>query len=253
MSIVDKLKRRMLLDHLASMVEPPGEDLVTLGSDYGYSTVPKSALKPGAVAVCVGAGEDITFDVDLNDAGLDLYCLDPTPRSKAHVDMVLQGAAEGKDVVSVSGQPTRYDLSNFNPNLFHFMPVGIWISDERQKFFAPKKESKVSHSIVNLEETEDFFEADCVTLQTLQKSLSGPVQILKLDIMGAEYEVIKNLVQTQFWVPVICVELDECQFPRRPGAKKRVLEIVSLLKGAGYKFVHLKLSNATFVRNGHPV
>jgi FkbM family methyltransferase len=42
----------------------------------------------------VGAGEDISFDVELNKKGLDVYCVDPTPRVTEHIAKVLE-AAEG--------------------------------------------------------------------------------------------------------------------------------------------------------------
>src|SRR5690348_3239944 len=96
MSLSTKINRQLILMQIKQRMQKPTEELVTLGSEYGANTVPKSALKPGAVAVCAGAGEDVTFDVELNNKGLLVYCLDPTPRAVEHVDEVVAAAKEGR-------------------------------------------------------------------------------------------------------------------------------------------------------------
>jgi FkbM family methyltransferase len=248
MKIVDKLRRRLILSQLQSKVEQGGGDLVTLGSEYGGSTVPRSALVAGAVAVCAGAGEDITLDVELNRAGLDVYTLDPTPRAISHVEALVLAAQNGESFKTVTDTPEPYNLNGFELANFHFMPVGIWTSDGPVRFFSPQDEHQVSHSIVNLEQSGSYFEAECIDFESLQKTVGRPIMILKIDIMGAEFDLIKDMMGRKFFVPVLAVELDECQYPSRPGAKRRLFGIIDLLKGSGYSFLHLSRSNALFVR-----
>ena len=49
---------------------------------------------------------------------------------------------------------------------FHFMPVGLWSEDTVLRFFAPRDPAHVSHSVVNLQRTEDYFEAPVRSIPT---------------------------------------------------------------------------------------
>src|SRR3546814_18913651 len=54
---------------------------------------------------------------------------------------------------------------------FHFMPVGLWSEDATLRFYAPRDPTHVSHSIVNLQETESYFEARCRRIASLMAEL----------------------------------------------------------------------------------
>ncbi|HEX4392055.1 MAG TPA: hypothetical protein VH084_11015 [Mycobacterium sp.] len=56
-------------------------DLVRLGTDLCGWRLPEFILRPGAVAFCVGAGEDISFDLALRDREMRVVTIDPTPVS----------------------------------------------------------------------------------------------------------------------------------------------------------------------------
>lgn len=62
--------------------------MVRLGSDGCGWWVPKAVVRPRAIAYCAGAGEDISFDLELHRRGLTVVTIDPTPRAIAHVDSV---------------------------------------------------------------------------------------------------------------------------------------------------------------------
>ena len=66
------------------------------------------------------------------------------------------------------------------------------------RFFSPKDKSHVSHSIVNLQETEDYFEARCMTLRRMCGWLHlQQVRLQKVDIEGAQYEVLRSVTHAQ--------------------------------------------------------
>ncbi len=59
--------RRTLLAPLLRVRDDP--TLVRLGSPGGGWWVPESVVRAGAVAYCAGAGEDVTFDLELHRRG----------------------------------------------------------------------------------------------------------------------------------------------------------------------------------------
>jgi FkbM family methyltransferase len=199
----------------------PRRDLVHIGSEYGGYVVPLELLDATATCYSCGVGEDVTFDLGLIDAtGCTVYAFDPTPRAAAYAAQI--EAAEPR---------------------FRFLPYGIWSSNERKRFFAPSDEAHVSHSIHNLQQTGDFFEAECLTLATIMGELGhDQIDLLKLDVEGAEFDILRNVVDTDIPIRVLCAEFHAL------GNDRLVLGEVRRLVAAGFVPVHTSALTATFVR-----
>lgn len=195
-------------------------DLVRLGSDLGGWWVPQPAVRPGAVAYCAGAGEDITFDLALLAKGCRVVTFDPTPRAIEHVQKSAPGDGS-----------------------FRFVPIGWWDEETELRFYAPRDPSHVSHSILNLQRTSDYFVAPVQPPWMLMRDLGDEVvDIIKMDIEGAEYRVLRSMVANGPTPTVLCVEFDQPQ----PLAK--TLLAVHRLRAAGYSLAHIERWNYTFVR-----
>ena len=252
-SILNKVTTRALRpwreSRLRRYLDPDGSELLRFGSDHGGWTIPAWAASTGGVAVCVGAGEDISFDVALNKAGFTVYTLDPTPRAKEHVQAVLR-AAGGGPAPSINQSPTeKYDLKGFARNRFTFAEVGLWNENTTMRFYAPKNPAHVSHSIVNLQRTDEFFEAKCQTLAAFCVSHQiEKIDILKLDVEGSEYAVLGNILKNESLPGVLCVEFDELRNPLDGGLMDRIAKIVDAMQAAGYRLRHVENSNALFTR-----
>jgi FkbM family methyltransferase len=251
--VLDKARKRLLrswwASRLESCVEANGSELVKLGTAHGGWTVPKSAVEAGGTAVCVGAGEDISFDVELNKKGFRVFTVDPTPRAKEHVANVLAAAAGGPPASINNSRVEFYDLHGFDSGRYALLDSGVWNENTVMRFFAPKDPTHVSHSIVNLQGTDEWFEARCETLKTICDSNQiGEINILKLDIEGSEYAVVANIIESGLRPPVLCVEFDEIRNPLDGKLMNRIRSTIKLLGNAGYKFRHLENSNALFVR-----
>lgn len=196
------------------------ETFVRLGTDYGGWWVPLSALHPGSVAYCAGAGEDISFDVALHDRGLRVVTLDPTPRAVSYVS-----ATAPKD------------------GCFVFVPTGIWDEATSLRFYAPRDPAHVSHSIVNHQHTEDYFVAEVRPLRMLMNELGDEeIDILKLDIEGAEHRVIESILDDGVYPRVVCVEFDQ------PCSIRSVIETVRRLQRSRYRLQKIDWWNYTFIR-----
>ena len=76
----------------------------------------------------------------------------------------------------------------------------------RFKPFAFKFPRHVSHSIVNLQNTAEWFETDCKRLSAIMREVGlESLDLLKLDIEGAEYEVLGRLLGDNVRISVLCV------------------------------------------------
>lgn len=221
--------------------------LQKLGTQYGGWTTPVELLGPEAICYCVGAGEDISFDVALAEqVGCQVYIFDPTPRAIAHYQQLRNSVFAGQ-TMSVNNHPSetyQIEQANFTSNL-HFLPYGIYSENATLKFFEPTDSNHVSHSIDNLQQTEKYFSATCKTLATIMKELNHDcLDLLKLDVEGAEGAVLDNMLAEGLRPKVLCVEFDEALQQRKfLSAYGRIRRLVR----AGYDIVADDNWNVTFV------
>lgn len=212
---------RRLLRVLFPARPPAGMTLVRLGGAYGAWTVPEGVVRPDWVVYCAGVGEDISFDLTLIARyGCEVHAFDPTPRSAVYVR---EAAAD---------EPR-----------FHFCDWGLWSHDDEVRFYAPRDPAHVSHSIVNLQGTDDFFVGTVRSLASTMRTLGHDrLDLLKLDIEGAEHAVLDDLVAGPLRPQVLCVEFDQ------PVPPHRVVRTIRRLRSAGYRIAHVSGWDYTFVR-----
>jgi FkbM family methyltransferase len=217
------------VDDHASLPIRSRRDLRRLGNDCAW-VVPVSLLSPGAVCYCAGAGEDISFDVALaGEFQCEVHTFDPTPRAIEYCR----------------------SLAPHLPGNFHFHPWGLWSRDEAKRFYAPRDSRHVSHSIANLQGTTDYFEASCKCLRSILTDLGhSKLTLLKLDIEGAEYEVLRSLLADEIRPVTIAVEFDEIHTPMGNRAAARIRTAANQLIEAGYVLVAQDGANYTFVFSG---
>jgi FkbM family methyltransferase len=195
--------------------------LVRLGSDLCGWWLPEFIIQPGAVAYCAGAGEDISFDLALHDRGMRVVTIDPTPRAVSYV----------KTVAPKSDR-------------FAFVPVGLWDTAAEQRFYYPRDPAIAAWacSIVNLQDTSEYFTAEVDTLRKLMDDLGdNHIDVLKLDIEGAEHRVIDSFIADGLRPVVLCVEFDQ------PVPLRSVLRSIRLLQQSGYCLIRIEGWNYTFV------
>lgn len=194
-------------------------DVVRLGGELGW-TIPRWAAEVPGVAYCAGAGEDITFELALHDRGYRVVLFDPTPRA---IEYVHAHAPQ-------SGR-------------FVFEPAGWWDEHTQLRFYSPRDPAHVSHSVVNLQKTDTFFVADVKPVWQFRDELGdGHIDLVKMDIEGAEYRVLRSLLQHGPLPRVLCVDFDQ------PTPIRRTLVQVLRLRAAGYSLVHVEGWDYTFVR-----
>lgn len=211
-----RLRQTMLRHRLRPAADT---QLVRLGSAYGGWWVPAAILRPGTTAYCAGAGEDITFDLALYEHGCSVTVFDPTPRAIAHV-------------LSTAPQDPR----------FRFLPVGWWSTSQELRFFAPTHPEHVSHSVVNLQGSTEWFSAPVRPVAELMTELGDTkVDLIKMDIEGAEQEVLTSMLSCGPIPEVLCVEFDQ------PQRMRRMVGIARRLEQRGLRLAKIEGWNLTFV------
>jgi FkbM family methyltransferase len=213
--------RRRVIVKLAAMVArattsvEARDDLIRLGSGYGGWWIPAGSVDPSSIVYSAGVGEDVTFDLALIDRfGCHVWAIDPTPRSIEF--------AKGVDDAR-----------------FHFLPLGIWSEDGEQRFYAPANPSHVSHSIVNLQGSQTFFSARCRSLRSLLRELGHDhIDLLKMDIEGAEGPVLDAMIRHGPAPRVLCIEFEAATSPWGLRSRVRRLEragyLVRKIEGRNY-------------------
>jgi len=190
-------------------------NMLRLGTYYGGWWIPRVDPGEGA-AVCVGAGLDVSFDLELQRLGYRVYTVDPTPASIEYV-------------------------TRTTPELT-LVPLGVWEQVGELEFeqdgtytdsWAIGAGDGRSTSVVRFPVT---------TVKELIASLDeGEVAILKLDIEGAEHAVIRSMIQDKMRPRCICVEFDDQRL-------RKVLRSVRQLDHYGYDLYQIENYNFTFVR-----
>jgi hypothetical protein len=209
--------RNMLLGFVVTH-KLPKPDCIKLGSRYGS----KKFVKPNKQVkwlISGGVGEDISFDIEFyNLYQSKLILIDPTLKSKSHINDIFEnlGKSPTSKYSKTGKQPVgSYDLSKINSENLIFINKALY-SDELKEvvLFAPIKEDHVSYSVLQPDKyafSRHLLRSEVVSINTLIKDflLVDEYCIVKLDIEGSEYEVIKSMFKNSFFPQQILVEIDE--------------------------------------------
>lgn len=228
----------------------PPEALLRLGTAYGGWIIPVNAELDGeSICYLAGAGEDISFDCELvKRFGCRARVIDPTPRAIEHFRQLADAVRNGHRFPVNNSSSDFYDLSPEQLTRLSFLPVGLADKDIELKFFLPQNPAHVSCSTVNLQKTEEFFTAQCHRLATVMAQQGdNRVDLLKMDIEGAEYAVIRDLVTAGPLPHMLLIEFDEVHSPQDHDALKRIRTHVQMLNKVGMRCVAVEGSNMTLI------
>jgi len=215
---------------------------IRLGNHLASWTIPSNLLSKDSICYFIGAGEDISFDIEVaNRYQSQVFTFDPTPKAIAHFER-LKDALSSNNLIKELGKETL--------NYLTFKPIGVWKENTKLKFFSPENPNHVSHSVVNLQNTSTYFEAEVKTIKSIMKEMEhDKVDIIKIDIEGAEYEVLKSIIQEQVFPKVLCIEFDEVFNQIDENYKSRINNSLNSLFDNGYEIFHLDYpGNYTLIR-----
>ena len=176
----------------------------------GDALLPVECVTGEWVCYCGGVGEDIRFERYLaHDAAARVWAFDPTPRAARYMEIA------------------DYDRAHL-----HFVPVGLWSSNVTLRFNAPRDPAHVSHSVTELLGGEGHFDAPCRSVTSLMAEYGHDrLDLLKLNIEGAEHEVLDEVIRAGVRPQVIALTYEG------RGALRKAYAWTARLRGTGYDFV----------------
>ena len=182
------------------------------GSAYGGFFVHFPALSQNSLVLSFGVGEDISFDRQLIETSqVRVHAYDPTAGVSDFV----------KPLKEKTGKIT-------------FLPVGLGVEDREEWFYPPENPAHISCSVVPNESTRE--RAYPVQMKKLASIVAeegiDDFDLLKLDIEGAEYDVIPQILEDGFFPGQILVEVHPDLFP---DGNEKTDALITLLNNHGYK------------------
>lgn len=184
-------------------------------------------LTSRSIVYSAGIGDDISFDLDIIEHfGATIFGFDPSPSSIAWVE--------------------KYNL----PFQFRFFPYGVSDHDGEILLYRSDDDQNSSFSFRRSRKGEprESFEAPVMRLSSIMKELGHTrIDLLKLNIEGMEYSVIKDMIDSEIKPIQLVVEFHH-RFPEFGISMTR--DALRLLKKAGYKIVYINPSGDvyTFIR-----
>jgi len=183
---------------------------VHLGTEYGGYGVVLESLPSDAVVYSFGLGEDISFDLALLErAPCRVFGFDPTPRSVAWVK------------------------AQNPPAAFEVRELGVAEYDGVASFAPPANPEHISHSMLRGAAVDARrVEFQVRRLTTLMAELGHhELDVLKMDVEGAEYAVLADLLTSGVRPRQILVEFHHGMYEIPVSRTEQSLEA---LRAAGY-------------------
>lgn len=241
--IIGRIRRIVLRHRIYKAVTPIDFEILRLGSDYGCKQLVNLPSLKGGTLISAGLGEDASFDIEFASRfDAKVILIDPTPRAIDHYDSITKRFGNSREMQYVSGGAQNaacYDLTKVSQNNLPIIPVALASEDGEAEFFMPINATNVSHSLdANLHGISNNFSITVkkMTLNSVCKEASidpAEIEVIKLDIEGAELDVIENLLDCEIWPNQILVEYDELNYPTLRG-NKRVTRAHEILMSNGY-------------------
>jgi len=188
---------------------------LTLGNRSADWTVCTEGINQDSIVYSFGVGQEISFDLELiKKFELKVNAFDPSPGS------------------------INWIKTQAIPVEFTFHPYGLGSKNAKVEFGFTGKSSNSSATILNdVSDVTEYFTAEIKDLKTIMNELGhSQIDILKMDIEGAEYEVIENILNENIQIGQFLVEFHH-RF-RNVGIKP-TRHAVKLLKDAGFRIFNI--------------
>lgn len=195
---------------------------ITLGTVYGGWTIASEFVTAGGVMYSFGVGEDISFDeAAIERFQLQVHGFDPSPN-------VIEWIRS----------------RNLSPN-YSFYPYGLGETDGFVSFFSPDKSGGMystsgRHGMVTSVEKQ----LPVKRLETILAELKTDcLEIVKLDIEGAEYGVIRSIIDCNVPIRQLLIE-----FHHRlgVGSLQATIDAVNRLRENGFLLFHVSETSSEF-------
>ncbi len=193
--------------------------------NLGNYMLDASKLDKNSIIYSFGVGTSISFEEEIVKLlNCNVYCYDPTSMA---VNWIKN--------------------HNYNQDKIHFSPIGVWNKDGKVKFYAQVTDDlNISGgSITNLFKDEKFDYLECKKIKSIiSENKHNHINLLKLDIEGAAFEVIEDIIKDEIFPDQIIAEFEyssDDNFNEQDFSEwsNRLIEIINVLRKKGYKCYYL--------------
>lgn len=184
-------------------------NIKTLGDPGNEWTICPVGINAESVVYSFGAGTNISFDKELSEKfGLVVHLFDPTPKSIKFVNDQKLG-------------------SNFI-----FEEIGIADYTGIAKFYLPLNPDYVSATLDKMSDSQNIVEVRVERLaEIMARNKHTSIDILKMDIEGAEYGVIDDILKSGIEIRQVLIEFHH-RFANKGIKKTR--NTIEKLRNAGF-------------------
>lgn len=205
------------------------DNLTRLGTAYGGWWIPKHVIdnrEDSRFALSIGIGYDVSFDKEILESGFQVLALDPIPECVAFA---------------------RKELADFAG--LYLENLGLATHSGQERFYAPKSALHDSWSSTNSQLTrfEESILFKVISLADLlvkyQSKIRDSWTMLKMDIEGAESEVIPSLCDLEYSFNFVAIEMDFLSLipflnvRSRFNRIKEARELLRKMDSRGYKLI----------------
>jgi len=212
---------RHLVTFLRQMIGQEPRDRVELAcskENFGDWMICPVGISRSSTILSLGVGNDVRFDRRMIETyGCEVHAYDPTPR--------------WVDWIKTQELPAQ----------FHFHPYAVGGTDSVMQLYPRVKKGKRSDTMMTMFEEGDGKGTPVeVTVKRISTILSElgvrEIDILKMDIEGAEYEVIDDILDSGISVYQLVVEFHH-RF--RTLSVEKTKAVLLKLRAAGYRIFHI--------------
>lgn len=213
--------------------------MIKLGTNYGGWYIPKDMkLDSKSIIYSCGVGEDISFDLLLSDKyDSNIVLIDPTERASKHYKEVVKYYESKKWIFSgdiqsdynnkIGGLDIKFDK-------FKYLNIGIWDKKDKLKFYRQTNPKYVSQSLLDNMFGKEYDEVDVNSIKNImEKRGDKKLDLLKLDIEGAEIKVLNNMLDDNIYPKYLCIEFD--LYLQRKDIKGETKKVLERLIRSGYR------------------
>lgn len=221
-----------------------------LGTSYGGWFLPDDCvLNKDSIIYSGGVGEDMSFDLALyNKFGCHIFLIDPTQKAIKHYDeckkyytvsdFKFTGGIQKDYYHHIKG--LKVDFDNIQ-----YIKKGLWNKKDTLKFYKQSNDNFVSQSLINgmFSDNYDVVEVDSIK-NIMKENGHNTIDLLKIDIEGAENVVLNQMLDDEIYPKYLCVEFD--LLLKRKDKDNHTINIIQRLQENGYIIVMNDNLNITF-------
>lgn len=224
-----------------------------LGTNYGGWLLPKNTiLNEKSIVYSGGIGEDMSFDIKLvSKYKCNVFLIDPTLKAKTHFEEYKKYILDKEYKFKGNIQPDYYyTIKNEKHDIsrMKYLDIGIWNKKDTLKFYRQDNNEYVSQSLIDgmFGEKYDVIQVDSIK-NIMKQNNHTNIDLLKLDIEGAENIVLNQMLNDKIYPKYLCIEFD--LFIKKKDTDDSTRKIVNRLLMNGYKILINDNFNITFERN----